>query len=111
MVCLSYRLSIPKPMKVVVRELSRFESMQGLLGKRTAEPIHFQTRWGIHTFFMHFPIDVIILDSTFHIVKMKKNLMPWHIFLWNPRYNHVLELPVGVIQKNNWKIGDIITLH
>lgn len=61
------------------------------MGKKKAETVYLETRWGIHTFFMKFPIDVIVLDDNNQVVKVKKNLRPWRVFFWNPRYYKVVE--------------------
>ncbi|MBI5123304.1 DUF192 domain-containing protein [Candidatus Roizmanbacteria bacterium] len=83
----------------------------GLLGKNEAEAIYFQTRFGIHTFFMQFPIDVLILDQNYKVVKAAENLLPNKIFLWSPLFDKVLELPAGELIKNKIKIGDKIILQ
>lgn len=57
------------------------------------ESLYFETRWGIHTFFVREPIDVIILDEENRVRVIKKGLKPWRIFFWNPRYGKVVELP------------------
>jgi uncharacterized membrane protein (UPF0127 family) len=75
-----------------------FEKSIGLLGKIIIQPLFLQTRWGIHTFGMHEAIDIIILDKQ-TVVAWKERLQPNHIFLWNPKYKDVLELPKGSIQK------------
>ncbi len=94
-----------------IHQVSRMQGVIGLIGKKEPESIYLQTRWGIHTFFMRFPIDVVILDDEYHIAAMKEHLVPWRIFIWNPRYRHVVELPDKTIKANKWTIGDTITLH
>lgn len=86
------------------------EKSKGLIGKKVAEPILIQTHFGIHTIGLKFPIDVVILDDNFTVVKLRYNLKPFHIFLWNPKYKKVLELPVGTIEKKKIKIGSKILL-
>ncbi len=86
------------------------EKSKGLLGEKSPFAIFFQTRWGIHTFGMAFPIDVLILNEANSIVALKKHLKTNHIFLWNPRYKKVLELPSGTIQKEKLEKGTKITL-
>jgi hypothetical protein len=73
------------------------EKSKGLLGFDKPTSIYFKTRWGIHTFFMKFPIDVVVLDRQSRVVVLRKNLKPNRIFMWNPVYEEVLELPVGTI--------------
>ena len=75
------------------------EKIIGLLGKKTPEPLLIKTRFGIHTFGLKFPIDVVVLDKENKVVKLKENLKPFRIFLWNPNYNVVLELPKGSIKE------------
>jgi hypothetical protein len=80
----------------------------GLIGKKTPQAIFFKTRFGIHTFGVRFPIDVVILDNNKIVVATKKYLQPNKVFLWNPRYNSVLELPEGTIKKQNIQLHDKI---
>lgn len=68
----------------------------------------FKTRFGIHTFFLKKPIDVLILDKNRSVKKMKSNLKPWKLFFWNPSFDQVIELYIGTIQKSKTKLGDII---
>lgn len=90
---------------------SILEKSIGLLGSSEAHSVYFKTRFGIHTFFMKFPIDVLILDDDFTIVKYVAGLVPNRIFFWNPRLQNVIELPTGEIQRKNIKIGDKLTLQ
>lgn len=83
----------------------------GLIGKKNIRPIYFETRWGIHTFGVRFPIDVVILDTNQTIVRIKQHLKPNRIFIWNPKYKWVLELPAGMIEKEKIKIGEKIILQ
>ena len=71
---------------------SVLEKMQGLIGKDKAEAFLLETHFGIHTFGLRFPIDVLILNSKHRVVYLKKNLVPYRVFFWNPRFSLVLEL-------------------
>lgn len=93
--------------QIKVRRLNGIEQIKGLMFVNKAEPVLIKTRWGIHTFGLRFPIDVLILDKSNKVVKIKKDLKPNKIFLWNPKYDQVLELPV---EKRNIKIGEKIKL-
>ncbi|HUD45125.1 MAG TPA: DUF192 domain-containing protein [Patescibacteria group bacterium] len=73
----------------------------GLLKADKPYPLHIKTRWGIHTFGMKYAIDVVILDDNFTVQAIKTSLEPWRIFLWNPKFKHVLELPEGTIQNKH----------
>jgi hypothetical protein len=82
-----------------------------MLGKKRTETVFFKTRFGIHTFGLKFPIDVVILDKNNRVVVVKENLQPWRVFVWNPRFNRVLEMPTGEIRKNKLEIGIIVDLN
>ena len=92
------------------RTKSLKEKVIGLIGREKPVSLLIKTHFGIHTFGLKFPIDVLILDKKNKIVSLEKNLMPGKIFLWNPIYNKVLELPVGTIDKKKIKINDTIDL-
>ena len=86
--------------KIKAKKLSSWiEKSEGLLGAKKPSPIFFKTHFGIHTFFMKFPIDVVILDSKGRVVAMKESLYPNRLFIWNPYYSGVLELPQGAVKK------------
>ncbi len=82
------------------------EEVRGLIAKNKAEPTLFKTRWGIHTFGVRFPIDVVIFDKNGEAVKIKNGLKPGKLFFWNPKFRNVLELPEGEIKKSGLEIGD-----
>jgi len=86
------------------------EKIQGLIGKDKPLALMLKTHFGIHTFGLKFPIDVLILDKENKVVAIKRNLKPNRIFLWNPIFNIVLELPSGTIERNTIKIHNIIDL-
>lgn len=89
---------------------SYWDKTKGLLGSTKPRPLLLRTRWGIHTFGMKYPIDVVVLDETKTIVALKPHLKPNRIFLWNPKYQTVVELPSGLIGKNKLSLGKHITL-
>jgi len=93
-------------LKLKVKRLETLkEKTIGLIGREKIAPVIFETRFGIHTFFLRVPIDVLILDSQKSVVVLKESLSPNHIFLWSPRYKTILELPAGTIKKYNIKKG------
>lgn len=73
--------------------------------------IIFNTRFGIHTFFLKFPIDLIILNKDNRVIKIKEEVFPNRIVFWNPKYNLVIELPRGSINKSKTKKGDLIEFN
>lgn len=83
----------------------------GLLGSVKVDPVYFMTRFGIHTFGMKFPLDVMVLDRNNRVVKITRNLKPNRFFFWPPSYNRVVELPAGTVKKLRVKKGDKIKLE
>lgn len=82
----------------------------GLLKHPKPVAMLFKTRFGIHTFFMQYPIDVLILDKADKVAALRENLKPNHIFVWNPTFETVLELPAGTIEESQTNIGDKIII-
>lgn len=83
----------------------------GLIGKDKPEAIMFYTRFGIHTFGLNFPIDVLILDNGDRVVKIRENLGPNKVFFWPPKYNKVLELPSGFIKNHKIEMESKMKLN
>lgn len=94
-----------------VKQLGLLKSIQGKILNEDDSLILFKTRWGIHTFGLRKPIDVIILDNDFAVRKLKMNLKPLRLFFWNPQYNIVIELPSGEIKRKNIRLGETITIN
>lgn len=86
------------------------DKMRGLIGTDKAEPVLLKTRFGIHTFGVRFPIDVLILDGQNTVAITKENLRPNRIFVWPWKYDTVIELPAGEIKKQKIKEGNILNL-
>lgn len=82
----------------------------GLITAKEPQTLLFKTRFGIHTFGMKFPIDVIVLDRNYKILALRKNLKPNNIFVWNPKYDVVIELPEETIEKTKTERGDRIEI-
>ena len=94
-----------------VKEQKGIGKINGLIGAQKAYPISFKTRFGIHTFGLKFPIDLLILDKNNRVVVLKANLKPNRIFLWNPQFDSVIELPAGEINRLDLKIGEKICVE
>jgi len=86
------------------------EKTFGLIGKKYAEPLLIKTRFGIHTFFLKFPIDVIVLDKNYEVKDIKESMQPNRIFIWNPLYDIVIEMPKKTIAEKKIKTGDKIRI-
>ncbi len=99
-------------MTIRVKVLSSFfHKLLGLIDKKHKPPVLFTTRFGIHTFFMRYPIDVLLLTRWGEVVDMRQSLKPFSFFFYLPLYSIVIELEDGFIKKNNIKIGDTVNLE
>lgn len=93
----------------VKKSKSIFEKMKGVIGDKTIEPFLLKTRFGIHTFGVRAPIDVVVLDSN-NVVVTCKTVKPNRVFFWNPCFDTILELPNGTIKKQHLHVGSTLTL-
>lgn len=84
---------------------------KGLINSKTPETIVFYTRFGIHTFGMKYPIDVIVSDKKLKVTCIKNNLAPNRVFLWNPKGNLVIELENGTVKKSKTEINDFLEIN
>lgn len=86
------------------------DRMFGLLITDNPRNLLFKTRFGIHTFFLKDPIDILILNQEFKIVKIKKDLKPNKFFFWNPKFNLILELKTRTIEKLKLKKDQLVVI-
>lgn len=85
--------------------------MKGLMFAKKPKNIILKTRFGIHTFFLKFPIDVIVCDRNFVVKKIKIGLKSNRIFFWNPLYYNVIEANTGTIKRKKIKIGSKLRIE
>ncbi len=74
-----------------------WQAIRGLIGAKKPHALYMKTRFGIHTFGVLFPIDVVILDAQHRVVKLQKSLKPNRIFFMVS----VLVNCLGITQQNN----------
>lgn len=86
------------------------QKILGLIGRTSPESLFFHTRFGIHTFGMRIPLDILVLNSKYQVVSIKESLTPYNFFFWNPKYNFVLELPSGTVKSKKIKLGSQVKL-
>lgn len=72
--------------------LSRFMGLMGRTELPKDEAILFPKCNSIHTFFMRFPIDVVMVDAKGKVVAVRESLKPWR--MTPPRFDvkHIIEL-------------------
>lgn len=79
----------------------KFTAGQGMLIKRSGN--------SIHTFFMHFPIDLVFLDKTGKVCWVRESVNPWHVVV-APLFvsTDCLELPAGTVKLTQTQVGDFV---
>lgn len=98
--------TISKDLKIA---LSLIDRMFGLLLNRNPKSLLFKTRFGIHTFGLKEPIDVLVIGNDGRLI-ISKSLNPNKLFFYNPKYNTIVELPKGSINKSETAVGDITSV-
>jgi hypothetical protein len=65
---------------------------------------------GVHTFWMRFSIDVLLLDRDYRVLAAYANLRPFRLTAINWKASSALELPSGTIAATNTRLGDQLQL-
>jgi uncharacterized protein len=98
--------------EVVCRRCSVAETfatrLRGLLGRRsldTDEGMLFRPGGSIHTCFMRFPIDVVLLDDAGTVVAVASELRPWRA-TWHRGARAAIELPAGSCRALGLGVGE-----
>lgn len=86
-----------------------FTRLRGLIGRRRLAPA--DALWlrpcnGVHTWWMHYAIDVIFLDRELRIVKLVENMRPFRLTAPHRAARSVLEMSVHTISQVQLKVGD-----
>lgn len=87
--------------------------MVGLLNRRQfaeGEGLLFDRCYGIHTFGMRFPIDVLFLDKDLHVIRAVKALPPYRTSVVRKAV-YVLELPVVALENTCTEEGDQVQIR
>lgn len=86
-----------------------FTRLRGLIGRRRLAPA--EALWlrpcnGVHTWWMHYAIDVIFLDRELRIVKLVENMRPFRLTAPHRAARSVLEMSAHSISRAGLKVGD-----
>jgi uncharacterized membrane protein (UPF0127 family) len=90
-----------------------WQRCQGLIGRddfRDGQGLLIPRCRSIHTFFMKFPIDVIVLEENLIVAKVKKELEPYRLLIGPISGRYVLELPTGTILRSKTQEGDVLSI-
>lgn len=83
----------------------------GLMGRRSLAPGHgllISPSNGVHTLWMRFSIDVLLLDREHRVLSAYRNLRPFRVTALNWKASAALELPAGTIAATGTQVGDIL---
>jgi uncharacterized membrane protein (UPF0127 family) len=84
---------------------SRRQGLLGRAGLSAGDALVLAPCSAVHTAFMRFPLDLLFLDRTGHILKVAIGVPPWRIRVaW--RGFAVVELAVGALASADCKPGD-----
>jgi uncharacterized protein len=92
---------------------SFFKRLKGLMFRK--DPIKDEGLWivpcnAVHTFFMKFPLDLVLLNEQNEVVELLHCLQPWKMTKPVKNAYSTLELPAGSAKKLGICIGNIIQL-
>lgn len=85
----------------------------GLMGRRSLAPgqgLLIRPSNGVHTFWMRFSIDVLLLDKEHRVLSVYGKLRPFRMTSISWKAASVLELPAGTIAATNTQPGDLLHL-
>ncbi len=88
------------------------QKVRGLLGKECLEDgqgLLFKGCSSLHTFFMHFPIDVVFTDRQGRVLKAAPDVKPFKLVAAPLRAYYAIELPAGAIERSGTREGDFLT--
>ena len=90
-----------------------WKRMIGLLNRRSFVPgegLLLDRCYGVHTFGMRFPIDLLFLDQDLRVIRAVRALAPFRTCAVK-RAVYVLELPVGAVDRTGTSEGDQIQIR
>jgi uncharacterized protein len=83
--------------------------LRGLMGRRelpAGTGLVIEPNNSVHTFWMHFPIDVIFVDREGIVVGLREAMPPNRPFAGAQRAHRTIELPAGTISRTSTKPAD-----
>jgi hypothetical protein len=84
----------------------------GLLGERKLSPgdgLLIVPSQGVHTWGMMFPIDIVVLDSDWNVLAVRRRMRQFRMTRIFWKAAAVLELPSGMLDSTATAIGDALT--
>lgn len=90
-----------------------FSRIKGLLGRKIFPPgqaVILDPCDAVHTFFMHFAIDILFIGKDYKVIKTIASLKPNQATFICWRSRRVIELPAGTLKLTNTQAGDQLQL-
>jgi len=90
---------------------SFYQRFKGLMFTKELEPgygLLIKPCRSIHTFFMKYKLDIVHLDSHNQVVLIEEGLPPGKIGKGHLRTRSIVELPAGMIETTQTKVGDFL---
>lgn len=91
----------------ISRPSTFWQRARGLIGRpppSSHEAWWFERCNSIHMFGMHYPIDVVFLDSGYRVLKLRERIPPFALTAC-PRADSVLEIAAGLAATKGLKVG------
>jgi uncharacterized protein len=86
----------------------------GLLGERKLQPgdgLLIVPSQGVHTFGMHFSIDIAVLGDDWRVIAIRRDMRPFRMTRMFWKAAAVLELPSGMLDSTSTLVGDAIDFN
>ena len=84
---------------------SRFMGLMGKKGIAANEAVLFPRCNSIHTFFMRFPIDVIMVGAEGNVIEVIDSMKPWRMQFPRFKAKHVIEMRAGRSRELGIEVG------
>lgn len=75
----------------------RVTGLIGVSGLHSGSAVAFENCCWMHTFFMKFPIDLVLLDGQKRVICERRNVLPWRMKMFYREIPFLLELPLGTV--------------
>ncbi len=85
----------------------------GLLGRQRLEPgegLWISPCESVHTFFMKFPIDLVYMDKSRKVRKVRHAVPPWRLSMCLTAHS-ILEFPAGTAKQTGTIAGDTLVIE
>jgi uncharacterized membrane protein (UPF0127 family) len=85
----------------------------GLLGRKRLEPgegLWISPCESVHTFFMKFPIDLVYMDKSRKVRKVRHAVPAWRLSMCLSAHS-ILELPAGTAKQTGTVAGDVLVME